>query len=384
MNGTLRTSNGYDEYYKVGGSLGLNSPYVERQADKKLYENLKAGKFCYVLNPLQMGKSSLRVRTMKKLQQEQSSTCCSIDLSIMGSQVTAEQWYGGIILELLRGFNLPEQTKFRNYWQNTQQKTLLPVERLKIFIEDILFKELPNDKNIVIFFDEIDIMLVQRKFPIQDFFKLIKSCYSQRRKNPEYNRLNFAFFGVAAPSDFAKIDTHSLFKIGRAINLKCFQFKEALVLAEGLADNAKRPEFVLKQIIKWTGGQPFLTQKICELIRILNTYIDAGKEAKFIRYLVETEIIKYWESKDEPEHLRTIRDRLLWNEELAPFVLQLYYQVLQGQLIKADDNNNVHLTLQLSGLVTKTRGRLKVSNQIYEQVFNHQWVQGQLARLGVD
>ncbi len=50
-------------YYKVGGSLDYqNRSYVVRQADSDLYEGLKNGDFCYVLNSRQMGKSSLRVR----------------------------------------------------------------------------------------------------------------------------------------------------------------------------------------------------------------------------------------------------------------------------------------------------------------------------------
>ncbi|MGL4375269.1 MAG: AAA-like domain-containing protein, partial [Microcoleaceae cyanobacterium] len=58
-------------YYQVGGSLAANSPtYITRKADEDLYQALKRGEFCYVLNSRQMGKSSLRVRTMQRLQAE--------------------------------------------------------------------------------------------------------------------------------------------------------------------------------------------------------------------------------------------------------------------------------------------------------------------------
>ncbi|MEH2122789.1 MAG: hypothetical protein V7K46_32475 [Nostoc sp.] len=45
-----------DYKYQVGGSLTVNAPsYVRRQADYLLYEALKQGKFCYILNSRQMG-----------------------------------------------------------------------------------------------------------------------------------------------------------------------------------------------------------------------------------------------------------------------------------------------------------------------------------------
>ena len=82
--------------YQVGGSLAIESPsYIERQADVVLYEALKQGEFCYVLNSRQMGKSSLLVRTRHRLQQE-GFKCTAIDMTNIGSEmITPAQWYKG-------------------------------------------------------------------------------------------------------------------------------------------------------------------------------------------------------------------------------------------------------------------------------------------------
>jgi hypothetical protein len=324
--------------YQVGGSLPRDAPsYVRRQADEELFQALLRSEFCYVLNSRQMGKSSLWVQTMHRLQSV--GICCGvIDLTAIGTQeVTPEQWYASVVGSLSSSFQL--KFNLRAWWRDRTHLSL--VSRLSEFLETILLLEI--QQNVVIFIDEID-SLLSLDFPTDDFFALIRACYNKRAQKASYKRLTFALLGVATPADLIADKNRTPFNIGRAIELRGFELDEAMPLMGGLKEIASQPEALLAEILYWTGGQPFLTQKLCRLVveasgkgLIPNpkSYPPnppnsrGGQDLKFIEQLVLERIIDNWESQDEPEHLRTIRDRLLRNSQRSARLLGIYQQVLQ-------------------------------------------------------
>jgi len=186
---------------------------------------------------------------------------------------------------------------------------------LRELIEDVLLAEF--SQNLVIFIDEIDSII---KIPFkEDFCAFIRACYNQRVDNPDYNHLTFCLLGVATPSDLIGDKNISTpFNIGRAIELTGFQLPEVQPLIEGLEGRVSDPSFVMLEILEWTGGQPFLTQKLCKLIaqesEVRNqetqesledseSYSLKGRKNEDVEKLVRSHIIENWETQDEPEHL---------------------------------------------------------------------------------
>lgn len=363
--------------YQVGGSLPLDSPtYVTRSTDREFLQGLQAGEFCYVLSSRQVGKSSLRVRMMQRLQ-ENGYVCATLDLTAIGSQdITLPQWYAGFTYSLADSFNLLEKYDFCRWWMS--RDSLSPLLRLERFIEEVLLKEI--GQKIVIFIDEIDNIL-SLKFSLDEFFCLIERCYRKRSENADYQRLSFAILGVALPQDLGA-GKHNLFQKGRGICLKGFQLEECDPLKARLEAKISCGEAALVEILRWTGGQPFLTQKVCHLLfkeisgYAFNFAPNSLEIAAWVKNLVQRQVIDNWEVQDEPEHLRTLYNRIKQSDRPTS-LLRLYGQLLQTGEIEADSSWEQR-KLRLTGLTIVRGGRLDVYNRIYATIFNLNWVEKEL------
>ncbi|NJR66028.1 MAG: hypothetical protein HC772_13055, partial [Leptolyngbyaceae cyanobacterium CRU_2_3] len=64
----------------------------------------------------------------------------------------ADKWYGGLVSELIRVFGI-QTIDFPSWWRQPERSPL-PSQRLREFIQDVLLVEFPQ--KLVIFFDEID------------------------------------------------------------------------------------------------------------------------------------------------------------------------------------------------------------------------------------
>ncbi|XXT20077.1 AAA family ATPase [Sorangium sp. So ce429] len=365
-----------DLHFRVGGSLPADSPaYVRREADALLADNIRRGELSYVFNTRQMGKSSLRVRAVDRLGKA-GVACVSIDLTSIGSrEVTAEQWYAGVARMLVTGLGLQRDLDLRRWWRDMADFS--PVQRLDALVDEEILARV--DKPIAIFVDEVDAVL-GLDFSPDDFFALVRLFYNRRASDPRYARLTFILLGVATPTDLVRDKLRTPFNIGRAVPLAGFRYDEALSLTPGLS-RAGDGEQILRAVLDWSGGQPFLTQKLCRLVVEDESRPPPGKEREWVANLVRSRVIDKWRHRDEPEHLKTIEARILRAPGDVAALLTLYRRIReQGELDAGE--SPLEGTLLLSGLVTQAFDKLRVGNPIYAAVFDDDWIDAGLSAHG--
>lgn len=82
-----------------------------------------------------------------------------------------------------------------------------------------------------------------------------------------------------------------------------------------------------------------------------------GLEVFWVESIIYRYIIDRWESQDEPEHLRTIRNRILSNQRFVGRLLTIYQKVLDNHYILTD-NSREQIELLLLRLVLEKSGNI--------------------------
>lgn len=357
--------------YTEGGTVQAGSGlYIPRRADKDLLSLCRSRMFAYVLSPRQIGKSSLMVSTARQLSPEVRSVI--IDLNPIGTTVTAEQWYLGLLTEIDGQLEL--DTDIFAWWQSYAHLSM--VQRLTLFFKEVLLTEVKAP--VVVFVDEIDTTL---NLPFtDDFFAAIKYLYNDRSRIAEFKRLSFVLIGVATPDDLIKDPKRTPFNIGRRVDLTDFTYMDALPLTRGMGLPAREARQVLKWILNWTSGHPYLTQRLC---RAVADQVQKGRvvwfENQIDRLVDKTFFGEMWKLDIHFQRMHEMLTRRSDKQSDLDIgaVLIAYQEIyLSRNPVPDDELSPVKSYLKLSGIVRREGNALRVRNRIYCKVFGRRWIKG--------
>src|SRR5206468_124914 len=107
-----------------------------------------------------------------------------LDLTAIGQNLTAEQWYDGLLARI--GQQLDFEEEIDAFWQN--QSRLGPLQRWMQAILEVVLPRYPG--SVVLFIDEIDAVR-SLPFSTDEFFAAIREFYNRRTEEPDLERLTF-------------------------------------------------------------------------------------------------------------------------------------------------------------------------------------------------
>lgn len=353
------------------GALREDALYIERSADQDLLSALSAGEFCYVLAPRQIGKSSLRARTARRLKRA-GTHCAEIDLTSLGKSADRDPvgtWYFSLANRIADDLALADPKPFFE-----SLAALLPVERFGQFLRRQVLPQVAG--HIVIFLDEIDYV---RALPIDcdEFFVALRALYNERPQHPELERLTFCLLGVAAPRDLVRDPHITPFNIGQPIRLIDFRRDELGALAPALAPLESDPAGWLDEIYAWTAGHPYMTQVLCQELVKQRGAGAQGTAAERVQRAVSMRFLRSGRSVDE--NLSYAEKRLQQSPHKAELLI-LYRRLLDDARVPLDTGDAIQQELMMCGLAALREARepqplLQVRNRVFARVFDAAWVQ---------
>jgi hypothetical protein len=354
-------------FYKTGGTLALDAPsYITRRADEELFQAILASEFCYILDSRQVGKSSLTAHTKRRLE-EAGVAVAAMELTALGiTSNTPEQWYDALLAKL--GEQLGLEDALDDFWLDNER--LAPLPRFMEALCRVVLERI--ERPVALFLDEIDVVR-SLPFPTDELFAGIRELYNRRTQDPLLERLSVCLIGVAQPTDLIQDPRITPFNIGRRIELTDFTATEAAPLAQGLPDDSEQAGRLLARVLYWTGGHPYLTQRLCRAVaddRQATSPRGVDRVCEGLFFTVR--------ARDQEHNLKFVGGQLLQHGVDRAALLDLYRQVRERRRLRDDPTNRLLGVLRLAGIVRVIEGLLRVRNRIYFRAFDRDWIEANL------
>jgi len=322
-----------------------------------------------------MGKSSLMVRAAARLRSDGAAVAV-LDLTGIGVNVTAEQWYDGLLARVAAsplGRSLDLEDALDEFWMDHSR--LSPVQRFFSALREVALPRVR--RRLIVFFDELD-MVRGLPFSTLEFFAALRHCENLRLEDPVYQKLGFCLLGVATPAELIQDPDATPFQVGSRVALFDFTLEEAMGLAAGFGASGLDENFardLVRWAHHWTRGHPYLTQRLCqEIAARLDSVPPGQRDARALAEEACEQTFLSSRACETDDNLLYVRERVRRSAVDRVTLLELYERVWNGDPVPDREGDAFRDELRLLGLVREEQGRLVVRNRIYHRVFNGEWI----------
>ena len=353
------------EFFSVGTPLhAVRAGYIRRSADDVLYETLVSGRYAHVIAPDRSGKSSLIAATAARLENNGFKVAI-LDLEQIGVRDAggdAARWYYSVAYRLLRQLRI--RIDLQAWWQD--KSILSNRQRLVEFYSEIILANM--HERVVVFVDEIQCIA---ELPFADqLLASIRVAHNARATDPEFSRLSFALLGECDPLSLIDEAELSPFNVTQSVSLGDFSRANLDLFATELNLTADKAVEALDRIFYWTGGQPYLTQKLARSVS--RRQVD-GDIASGIDRVAMQQIAGRSALHNEP-NMSHIHRAVVNDKKRREALLNLYGRLRKGIEVAADLGSPLQRRLIAIGLIViDEEGKLAVRNRLYGAVFTARW-----------
>jgi hypothetical protein len=363
----------------AGGALPPGALYIARAADDLLFDALAAGQHCHVLAPRQVGKTSLRIRTRRRLEAapDGGRRCVSVDFTALGTEVAEsdeaqDRWYLTLAAEMGRGLGLG-LTAVSSHWRALDG--LRGVDRFTRFVREVFLPA--ADGPVVVFFDEINTLLRLRFRG--EWLGALRALHNERAADPRLARLTFCLIGFARAEDLVPDIVNNPFDITRMIALEDFtraELEQATPALRGRLPTALEAP-LLDAVHHWTSGHPLMT---LALLREALATAPRPASPEALAPLVER---LFPRDGLQAHPLLTAAGAWLqadWAQAPMARTQALYARLAAGERLPARAGDPVQGALRIGGLAAVREGALAVRNAVFARALDVDWASELLAR----
>jgi WD40 repeat protein/subtilisin-like proprotein convertase family protein len=351
------------EFFVVGGPVQPERPcYVERAADRRLYEALRAKRLCCVLGARAIGKSSLLLRAARALRAS-GTLVALVDLRVVAElddNDSEDAWLRRIAERVEAELDLGVDV--RSWWS---ARDAVGENRLVEFFWEVVLTN--TTAPVVVLVDEVDAVL---ELPFAaDFLDAIGGCYERRSRESDFARLGVVLAGCTAQRALVAETPASPFAEAEIIEPEDFSAQQAYWLAVAFGGEQELAQALMDRIYVWTGGHPYLTQ------RVARSVARKGGRLEDVERVVREQLLTH-DAADKDPLLGHVRAFLGEPSRAARRATKLLHKLASGGEVAQPADVTVWERLWLSGTVRVDEQRkLRTRNRIIKELVASRWLQ---------